>query len=85
MPKVQGTAMVDELVLLYRGMGQHDKALEVRCAPFAGTFAVAYIIAPLVAALYTTLIAVHWSHESITGDCQQAYEGVRPGGKAILP
>lgn len=30
MPKIQGTAMVDELVLLYRGMGQHDKALSVR-------------------------------------------------------
>lgn len=35
MPKVQGTVMVDELVLLYRGMGQHDKALDVRDAsPF---------------------------------------------------
>jgi hypothetical protein len=32
MPKVQGTVMVDELVLLYRGMGQHDKALDVRDA-----------------------------------------------------
>ena len=29
LPKIQGTAMVDELVLLYRGMGQHDRALDV--------------------------------------------------------
>jgi len=30
LPKIQGTVMIAELILLYRGMGQHDKALDVR-------------------------------------------------------
>lgn len=35
LPKIQGTVMIDELILLYRGMGQHDKALDVRRTSFS--------------------------------------------------
>lgn len=77
MPKIQGTVMVDELVLLYRGMGQHDKALNVRCT--VPRWLLDFGIAPCVASLCSASV-VH----SSSGDYQQKHEGIRAGGKAVL-
>ena len=86
MPKIQGTEMIDELVLLYRGMGQHDKALDVRWTPTAvpKSFGLSPSHSWHQSAGLLTTSGCASVVSTIAGDCQEEYKGVGDGSKAVL-